>query len=168
VSRLDPRTTWRGLVGFLRAYPETWGLLALAAATMGVSWLAVGGQSASGFGTVNLAFGALVTIVGMGAVVRLAIRRSLANEAPQRLIVTIFTSYAVLVVSFASTYYVLANAGDLRDARAEVLHYAEVARRIDAGQLDPGDIPEHESRRAFGGMRERLWSGLESVRSAEG
>ncbi len=157
----------RGLMAFLRAYPETGGVLALGAVTMLAAWIAVDAKDTQGLGSANFVFGALATIVCVGAVVRLAIRRSLGDASPRHLIVTIFTSYGVLILSFASMYYVQSGAGDYRDACAEVSFYGEIARRIDAGELDPGELPDFESRRAFNGIRDRLWTGLDGFGSSE-
>lgn len=106
------------------------------------------------------------TIVTCMRVVRLALRLSFRREGPRRLIVTIATSYVVLSVSFASVYYALAAGGDYRDAELSYDFYALQREQIENGERVQA-LHRAGNERAFSGIRERLWLGVEEFAVAE-
>lgn len=136
-----------------------WYVLGLGVATTALCFLLVEilGRSADEAASRNAAIAVLaVLIVVIVLVIALAIVASFQRrETPKKAILTISISYATLIVSFASIYYVLAAISDYDDAIAKLVDYGATS-----ATSDPGNLP-YRDLRAFKGIDDRLWSGVD-------
>jgi ion channel len=72
----------------------------------------------------------------------------------------ILISYASLILMFTGLYYSMAFRGDLSDAISKYTHYRHEGQLVRAGLRSRVRLLL-EDRRAFRGIRERMWSGVD-------
>ena len=136
-----------------------WHVLWLGVATVVLCFLLVEilGRSQHGAWSLYVAYSVLTILtIAIVLVIAFALVASFQRrESPKKSLLTIGIAYATLIVSFASIYYVLAAFSDYDDAVAKVLHYSANSRTA-----DPDNIP-YRDKRAFNGIDERLWSGVD-------
>lgn len=136
-----------------------WYVLGLGIATAALCFLLVEilGRSENGAASRNAAIAVLAVLVLLVVlVIAFALVASFQRrESPKKSVLTIAISYATLILSFASIYYVLAAVADYDDAVAKAVEYGATFR-----MSDPDGIP-YRNIRAFNGIDERLWSGVD-------
>lgn len=124
-----------------------WHVLSLGVATMALCFLLVEmlGRSPHGAASRNAAIGVLaVLVIAVVLVIAASLIASFQRrESAKKAVLTIAIAYATLIASFASIYYVLAAFADYDDAVAKAVH-----------------VPYRDIR-AFKGIDERLWSGVD-------
>ena len=93
--------------------------------------------------------------------------RSSFRQAPRpHLLATIVVSYAALIVVFAGVYYNMADVADNVDAWTTYRYYRAQG---EPGRKHPGPVrPPVPSQRAFRGIEDRLWTGVEGYDTGAG
>jgi len=104
----------------------------------------------------------LASIILSATAVVMALATSLRNEQKGVLLGTILTSYACLVLTFASTYYSMTAWGDHNDAVEAHIYYHYEGLKKNRGYLKEVR-PRFTTERAFRGMESKLWRGVEDI-----
>jgi len=111
----------------------------------------------------QIAKGVISFLLSLGIPVLLVIYALVtAVRIPTRIqgLAILLMSYLCLIVAFASVYYAMSFLGDIRDANDQYFYYHYLATMWPKNETsDPAFRQSNE--RAFTGMQDRLWYGIE-------